>query len=124
MKSNSQELASSSGAKPDKKSKERAKSPKRNGVVEINDEDENVNDVEVLDKAHTKINDETSSSKPNLQKVDSIQEDAEKIADLLEIRNLEAIRARLRKVQKNPDRIDVVTNQLLEENDDDVCENH
>ena len=122
MKSNSQELASSSGAKPDKKSKERANSPKRNGVVEINDEDENVNDVEVLDKAHTKINDETSSSKPNLQKVDSIQEDAEKIADLLEIRNLEAIRARLRKVQKNPDRIDVVTNQLLEENDDDVCE--
>ena len=125
MKSKNEETATSSSSdaklNSNKKSRDKTESPKPNGVIEVHNTEDTTNDVfEMHEKEQRRSG---ATSKPNLQKFDSIQEDAQKIADLLELRNLEAIRARLRKVRKNPDRIEVVTNQLLEENDDgDVCE--
>ena len=91
-------------------------------VIQLNGKTDATDNVETLGENATKVCNGNQESKQTVTKTDSIHEDAQTIADLLEIKNVEAIRSRLRKVRKNPDRIEIVTNQLLEESEEDICE--
>ena len=94
----------------------------KQSTVQLNGKTDAANNVEELGEKATEVCDGNQKSKQIITKSDSIHEDAQKIADLLELKNVEAIRSRLRKVRKNPDRIEIVTNQLLEESEEDICE--
>ncbi len=79
------------------------------------------NEVIVVDSKVSSSSREEAAH-PDLESSDSIDADAEAIADMLELKHLRNIKRRLKKVRHNPDRMDIVTSQLLEENDDDICE--
>ena len=91
-------------------------------TIQLNGKTDAPDDVEALGEKATEVCDGNQGSKQTVTKTDSIHEDAQTIAELLELKNVEAIRSRLRKVRKNPDRIEIVTNQLLEESEEDICE--
>ena len=91
-------------------------------TIQLNGKTDAADSIEELSEKATEVCDGNQKSKQTVTKTDSIHEDAQTIADLLELKNVEAIRSRLRKVRKNPDRIEIVTNQLLEESEEDICE--